>query len=266
MSRPQGDPVQCRQSFDAAFARDDAGRAFDRAVDLNASLLEVFGQDELLGLRELADRHARLMASRSRRIERFPRPDPDPLAYEAAGSFAGQCQRLRLLAVEVCAGEGPRFRLAEREMSFAARGRGTVRIRGLTPQEQARQLRGERAQARRVETLDRKARDAATPAIGRLVNALVEHDRDCVVPPSWHADGYLPAELVGRRVVEAAAFILEYHHAAGFDRARLARWQACLTGWVGRAAARARLRSAAAAAIAPDDEAALLGLVRTDEA
>ncbi|MET3865127.1 hypothetical protein ABIC20_002436 [Methylobacterium radiotolerans] len=242
-ARPQGDPEQCRQAFDLAFSREDADPAAVHPVDLNASLLETFGPDGVLGIREFVDRHARLMASRSRRIERFPRPDPDPRAYEAAGAFAGRCHRLRLLSVEAGPGGEPRHRLIDREMSFALQGRRAVRIRGLTQQEQARKIRGERAQARRAETLDRKAREVATPVIGRLVDALVRHDRDHVVPPAWHDDGYLPRELVGRRIAEAAAFIVEYHHVAGFDRARLARWQATLTGRV-RQAPRPRLLTA----------------------
>ena len=81
----------------------------------------------MLGIREFVDRHARLMASRSRRIERFPRPDPDPRAYEAAGAFAGRCHRLRLLSVEAGPGGEPRHRLIDREMSFALQGRRAVR-------------------------------------------------------------------------------------------------------------------------------------------
>ncbi|MDP1108983.1 hypothetical protein, partial [Klebsiella pneumoniae] len=82
--------------------------------------------------------------------------------YEAAGAFAGRCHRLRLLSVEAGPGGEPRHRLIDREMSFALQGRRAVRIRGLPQQEQARKIRGERAQARRAETLDRKAREAAT--------------------------------------------------------------------------------------------------------
>jgi len=63
-ARPQGDPEQCRQAFDLAFSREDADPAAVRPVDLNASLLETFGPDGVLGIREFVDRHARLMASR----------------------------------------------------------------------------------------------------------------------------------------------------------------------------------------------------------
>lgn len=234
--RPQGDPALCRQTFEDAFVREHPPASPREVVSLNALLLEAFGPEDLLRLPEFVTAHDRAVKRHVRRFDRHPRPDPDPLAYEAAGVFAGRCFRLRLIAVDGSEDVTPRLRLLDREMQFTLKGRKAVRVRGLTPAELDRSKSRARAATRRGETLDRKARDAATPVLGRLINALVDLDRHVAVPRSWHREGFLPADLVGRSVAESAAFIVEYHHSAGFDRALLAKWQACLARSVALAA------------------------------
>ncbi|GMA74841.1 hypothetical protein GCM10025880_12580 [Methylorubrum aminovorans] len=109
-------------------------------------------------------------------------------------------------------------------MQFAIEGRRAVRVRGLTPAEQDRR-----------DKIDRRARDAATPEIGSLINELVRLDRHGVVPASWHAADFLPEDLVGRGIAESAAFIAGYHQAAAFGRTKLADWLACLASSVEKA-------------------------------
>lgn len=113
----------------------------------------------------------------------------------------------------------------------------SVRIRGLTPAEQ-----------------------------DRLLNELVRLDRRATVAESWHAGGFLPED----NVTEAAAFIVEYHHVAAFDRARLAEWQARLTRSVEQAFKLLPPRRPPAGpelgAVEPDDEAAPMAPARTEDA
>lgn len=223
-ARPKGDPVQCKEAFDLAFRRPDPPSRPQHGVNLNALLLEIFGREELLPLDAFVAAHDRIVKERLRRIERYPRPDPDPLAYEMAGIFAGQCFRLRLIASDKAEEGLPWFRLLDREMQFAIEGRRAVRVRGLPPAEQDRR-----------DKLDRKARDAATPEIGSLINQLVRLDRHGVVPASWHAAGFLPQDLVGRGIAESAAFIAGCHQAAAFGRTKVADWLACLASSVEQA-------------------------------
>lgn len=267
--RPQGDPALCGRTFQDAFTREQPPASPRDVVDLNALLLEMFGPEDLLRRPDFVTAHDRAVKRRVRRFERYPRPDPDPLAYEAAGVFAGHCLRLRLIAVDGGEDGEPRLRLLDREMQFALEGRTAVRVRGLTPAELDRNDRRARTAMRRGHTLDRKARDAATPVIGRLINALVDLDRHAAVPGSWHTDGLLPAELVGRGVAASAAFLVEYHHSAGFDRARLAGWQACLARSVKLASERPPSKRDPATHgpdAAPDDVDALMELARTGDA
>ena len=238
-------------------------------LSLNALLLEAFGPEDLLHLPEFVTAHDRAVKRHVRRFDRHPRPDPDPLAYEAAGVFAGRCIRLRLIAVDGSEDVAPRLRLLDREMQFALVNRKAVRVRGLTPAELNRSDSRARAARRRGETLDRKARDAATPVLGRLINALVDLNRYVVVPRSWHTEGFLPADLVGRSVAESAAFIVEYHHSAGFDRALLAKWQAYLARSVAQAAEQPSSKRNPAAresdTATPDDVDALMRLIPTGD-
>jgi hypothetical protein len=251
---PKGDPALCRRSFEGAFARHEPRTRPNQAVALNALLLGFFGGEELLSLPEFVAAHDRLARQRAGRIERYPRPDPDPRAYEMAGMFAGQCVRLRLVAIAGTEAGLPRFRLLDREMQFVVRDRRAVRVRGLT-----------RAEKDRRDRLDRQARDAATPEIGRLINELVRLDRDGVVPASWHAAGFLPEDLVSRGIAEAAAFIVGHHQTATFERAKVADWLACLASSV-RQASRAppvRGRGAPEADDLVSDVDALMAIART---
>jgi len=254
--RPKGDPVLCKAAFDRAFTRPEPRSLPNHGVTLNALLLEVFGREELLPLPAFVAAHDHIVKERARRIERYPRPDPDPFAYEMAGIFAGQCFRLRLVASDGTEEDLPRFRLLDREMQFAIHGRRAVRVRGLTPAEQERR-----------DKLDRKARDAATSEIGCLINELVRLDRHRVVPASWHAAGFLPEDLVGRGIAEAAAFIVEYHQVAAFERTKLADWLSCLASSVEHAARPLSPSGAGGVPrserIVPDDMDALMALART---
>ena len=267
-ARPVAVPGQCWAAFETAFAHPGTGARPSCALDLNVPLLFVCGSEQMLHLPHLGALRARGADRRAGRIGRCARPDLDPRSYGAAGAFAGQCARLRLMAVEET-GEGPpRIRLLDRDMQFAIEGRRVVRIRGLTPAEHVQRERQARTTARRRDTADRKARDVASPIIGRLIDALVCLDRRHAVPESWHAEGFLPEGLVGQSVAEAAAFIVEYHHVAAFDRARLAGWQGCLMHSVAQAVRRGARRGdpAEPCALPPQDEVALLALRRVGDA
>lgn len=230
---PKGDPALCRSAFeDACRTSVSETISWTCPIDVNRDLIEVFGSNEVVDHIALSEAHGDLIRTRRCLVERYGRPHPDPDTYRAAGRLAGRGLHLRIVAQESGGDDLPRFRLLDREISFTRVARKTIRIRNLQPAEQAARDRRDRATVRLRETLDRKARDAATPTIGRLLDAFVRLDRGYLIPRSWHDDGYLPEQLVGRSLAASVEFVAAHHQTMGFDRVTLVAWQANLNAHI----------------------------------
>ena len=233
---PAGDAVACGNAFERAFvARAGYWSNPSDPIAINAIMIDLFGNAETLDYVEFSENHSRACKARRFLVTRSARTQPDPEVYRAAGAMAGDAVDHRIIAEEPAGGDGRRcFRLLDRRMAFALERRKVVRVQNLLPAESAARDRRERATARLRATLDRKARDAATPSIAHLLDALIRHDRAYAIPRAWFDGGFLPEMLVGRSLAASVQFVVQHHHTGGFDRVRLGAWQATLIEHVRR--------------------------------
>lgn len=260
------DPALWDAAFEEGFRAAAAQVVADRALHINVVALGLFAREVQLDMKQFVAAYSLTSQHRRRRVERLAPLDPEREVYRLAGQFAGECVLLRLVDRQGAEPEGViRYRLLHREPQFARVGRKVRRILGLTPAEFGERDRQARSADRLRETLDRKARDAATTVIAGLVDDILRRDRQYAVPRSWHERRFLNEELVGRLLVETALFVVERHHVAAFDRCKLQDWAECLEQAICEAAQRDDQVGARDATIPDDDLCPLGGLARTSD-
>lgn len=221
---PTGDTA-----FDAALLRPTYRSEGDRwQLYVDQDLQAIFGTDDALGAADLVPRWAALMR------EKFPKaiwasiPVGSIVSQhcEGAGNLIHWGVAFDLVTQEAGPDGQSRWRLVRTEPTFAVdpnRAWGTIRIRGLPPEQQAAQYRRETRLRKLHATLDRKARNKADAEIQRRVAAMVELDPDGLFDaPILQAR--LPEICNGRRLDEIVTILVDTHHRLGMTRDELRIW------------------------------------------
>lgn len=214
-------------SFDAAVlegggyvSRDGMWSAY-----VNADVLAVWGEDEVLGRASIVDRYSARMRAR---FARYQGGAENPRTWGDAGNLLHHALRLGLIREQATETGERGWRILDRRPHWVVVGTGAQRtlrqIGGLPPEKQAVVDAASARQAKLTATLDRKAREKADARIAQAVRNILHEDPDTLVPASWVALHWVPVWLAGTRLDAAATIVREAHHAGEIDRPSLRHW------------------------------------------
>ncbi|MBE7199645.1 MAG: hypothetical protein INR70_17835 [Parafilimonas terrae] len=223
--KPPTSLEDCIAAFDAALEVPTYGADIGRwPAYVDRDLQTTFRDVEWLGVHDFVARYQIVMATNF--PQRIQAGELGITAYRSAGNALHWGMRLGLLERR---GESHdrNWRVIRREATYVidyrkGRGHAFRKVRGLPPEEQAQIEREQRRNEALCSTLDRKAR-SAFPSSNRL-NAILEHDRGYVVPPTWASRGPMPSWTVGRELRVVFGIAIDAHEVAGLTRRQLKHW------------------------------------------
>jgi hypothetical protein len=220
-------PVAFPATFDATVlegggyvSRDGMWSAY-----VNADVIAVWGEDEVLGRAAIVERlSARMRAN----FSRYHGTAENPRTWGDGGNLVHHALLLGLIREQTTETGERGWRILDRRPHWIVVGTGaqkTLRqIGGLPPEKQAVVDKASARQARLTATLDRKARERADARIAQAVRNIIHEDPDTLIPASWVALHWIPVWLAGTRLDAASAIIREAHHAGEIDRPSLKHW------------------------------------------
>ncbi len=213
-----GDPVRIA-GFDHAVIHGLYGDRIDRwNAIVNRDLLAVFGAADWLARDPIIDRYMKVRTIRPFTSRTFQ-------ASAKAGNLVHWGVRLGIIAERVVDGERGWALLHPTPVWAIDRtrpGRRVVQLIGAPPDVAAARAKRDAAREKLWATLDRKAR-AVFPS-SNLLNAILEHDRGYVVPPTWTSQGPMPSWTMGKELRVVFGIAIDAHEVAGLTRRQLKHW------------------------------------------